>query len=171
MGVRFPYLARAGVEQEGGATRAGGGSHGSSMWRRSKAGEEGHGSGVACGGGWPRGAPIYRRGEAVEGRAPVVVAGEHHGAPLMALRPLVAVVEWCAHRGRHPGVERARGRSLWPTSSLARSLASRQHRAGFAVQIDGRRGVGRGRAQGCACDTRAGAQAGAGRTRVGWGAA
>ena len=47
VGVQFPYLARAGVEQGGGAMRAGGG--------------------VACAGGWPRGAPIYRRGEAVEG--------------------------------------------------------------------------------------------------------
>ena len=34
VGVRFPYLARAGVEQGGGATRAGGGGHGGSRWRR-----------------------------------------------------------------------------------------------------------------------------------------
>jgi len=105
------------------------------------------------------------------GEAPVVVAGEHRGAPLMVLRPFAAVVEWRAHQGQRPGAERARGRSLWPTSSLARSLASRRHRAGDAVQIDGRRSVGRGRAQGRACGARAGAQAGAGRARVGWGAA
>ena len=34
VGVRFPYLARAGMEQGGGVTRAGGGGHGGSWWRR-----------------------------------------------------------------------------------------------------------------------------------------
>ena len=48
---------------------------------------------------------------------------------LMAFWPLAAIVERRMHRGRRSGVERARGPSLWLTSSLARSLASRRHRA------------------------------------------
>ena len=33
VGVRFPYLARVGVEQGGGVTIAGGGGHGGSRWQ------------------------------------------------------------------------------------------------------------------------------------------
>ena len=106
VGVRFPYLARAGVEQGGGgrerasvATAAlGGGIVGS-----------GRGAG---GGGRGRGskgdaeAPFigrerrWRGGGAARGRWP---AREHRGAPLMALRPLAAVVV------RRTGGETAQG--------------------------------------------------------------
>ena len=104
MGVRFPYLARAGVEQGSGATRAGGGGHDGSRWRRSKTGEEGHGGGVACGGGWPRGAPIYRRGKAVEGRGAGggdrrASRGDINSAPAICGRRGVACAPRPASRG------------------------------------------------------------------------
>jgi len=49
VGVRFPYLARAGVEQGGGATRAGGGGHDGSRWRRCGQWEGTGGGGRGCG--------------------------------------------------------------------------------------------------------------------------
>ena len=64
----IPTLARAGAWREDGATRAGDGGHGGSGWWRRKAGEEGHGGGMARGVGCGARGPLYSRGKAV-GRA------------------------------------------------------------------------------------------------------
>ena len=65
VGVRFPYIARAGVEQGGGATRAGGGGHGGSRWRRCGQWEGAGGGGRSHGSESDAEVPFYRQGEAV----------------------------------------------------------------------------------------------------------
>jgi len=65
VGIRFPYLARAGVEQGGGATRAGGGGHGGSRWRRCGQWEGAGGGGRSRGSESDAEVPFYRQGEVV----------------------------------------------------------------------------------------------------------
>jgi len=130
-GVRFPFLPWAEVERGGLATEAGGRRRRSTERRRWEARKGGAQWGRVVGmEGAVEGLFIgaerrWRRGAAV------VADGQLCSAPSMAwgqLRLLAGVVERRGLRGRRPGAGRARGRLLWPTSSLARAPASRRHR-------------------------------------------
>ena len=90
-GVRFPYLSRAGMEQGGLATNAGGGGRRWPWRRRCKVRGGASGAGRVCGGGERDGRPIYRRSKVVE-KAERVGAGQRapRGA-INGVRPIASV--------------------------------------------------------------------------------
>ena len=93
--VRLPYLARAGVQRGGLATVTDGGGGGVCEAAVLQGWGGGARDGVACGGGCRREERLFigemRRWGGGTRRWRSVPAGEHRGAPLMALQPLARV--------------------------------------------------------------------------------